>query len=195
MACLTWRRRGWHVQFILSCKVSMTRLTAANIVHSIKQLPKNTRFNYLAKATKTQIEVVDVVDPEGPITINRYTRPKSGSKSPTVKKQTISAAMVRRVANAMSVGVPRNLDRVLGGSYNTRSALESLLAHTPEFQYGYPGRIENFETSSVIKKGHKHLMWLPDRLSRERCYEAKGNGWDGGFRSPIYRHRVRRTRT
>jgi len=116
----------------------------------------------LAKSTKTQIEFVDAVDPEGPITINRYTAPKSGERTPAVKKQTISAAMIRRVANAVSVGVPRNLDRVLGASYNTRSALETLLAHTPEFQYGYPGRTENFETSSVVKRGHKHLIWLPD---------------------------------
>jgi len=157
--------------------VIRTRLTAANIARAIKQLPPNRRYNYIAKPTKTTLEVVDVVDPEGPITIHRYTPSKSGDKAPSVKKQTISAAMIRRVADAMSIGLPRNLDRVLGGSYNTRSALEALMAHTPEFYYGYPGRVENFETSSVIKRGHKHLMWLPDEphpngVTRERDMEG-----------------------
>lgn len=119
------------------------------------------------------IEVVDAVDPDGPITINRYTRAKSPGQPPTVKRETISAAMIRRVADSMQVGIPRNLDRVLGGSYNTRSALEALLAHTPEFQYGYPGRIENFETSSVIKRGHKHLMWLPDEPHRNGAMKPR----------------------
>ena len=70
--------------------------------------------------------------------------------------------MIRRVAHAISPDVPINIDRILGASYNTRSALEALLAHTPQFQYCYPGRIEFGESSSAIKKGHKHLMWLPN---------------------------------
>lgn len=70
--------------------------------------------------------------------------------------------MIRRVAHAISQGVPINIDRILGASYNTRSALEALLAHTPQFQYCYPGRIEFGESSTEIRKGHKHLMWLPN---------------------------------
>ena len=70
--------------------------------------------------------------------------------------------MIRRVANAISENMPINMDRVLGGSYNTRSALEALLAHTPEFHYCYPGRIEVRESSTEIKEGHKHIIWLPN---------------------------------
>ena len=53
--------------------------------------------------------------------------------------------MIWRVANAISEGEPINFDRVLGGSYNTRSVLESLLASTPEFYYCYPGRIMDID--------------------------------------------------
>jgi type II restriction enzyme len=70
--------------------------------------------------------------------------------------------MIRRVAHAVSPDVPINIDRILGASYNTRSALEALMAHTPQFQYCYPGRIEFGESSTAIKRGHKHLMWLPN---------------------------------
>ena len=70
--------------------------------------------------------------------------------------------MIRRVAHAVSLGVPINIDRILGASYNTRSALEALMAYTPQFQYCYPGRIEFGESSTAIKKGHKHLTWLPN---------------------------------
>lgn len=70
--------------------------------------------------------------------------------------------MIRRVAYAISPGMPINIDRILGASYNTRSALEALMAHTPQFWFCYPGRIEFGESSTEIKMGHKHLMWLPD---------------------------------
>jgi len=51
----------------------------------------------------------------------------------------------------------------LGASYNTRSALEALMAHTPEFYVCFPGRIESISSSTDIKKGHKHLLWNPNK--------------------------------
>jgi type II restriction enzyme len=69
--------------------------------------------------------------------------------------------MLWRVANSLEPGIPVNLDRILGASYNTRSALEALLAHTPEFCWCLPGRIEIINSSSKIQRGHKHLVWLP----------------------------------
>ena len=71
--------------------------------------------------------------------------------------------MLWRVAYGIEQGVPVNFDRLLGASYNTRSALETLLAHTPEFYWCLPGRIEIVNSSSEIKRGHKHLLWLPDQ--------------------------------
>lgn len=71
--------------------------------------------------------------------------------------------MLWRVANALLPDRPMNLDRVLAGSYNTRSVLESLMAHTPQFYYCYPGRIERTTLAAEkTKPGHKHIMWCPD---------------------------------
>lgn len=139
----------------------MTRLTTSDIVRAIGRLPKNRAYNYISPRTATKIEIVNVVEPEGPIIIKRY-NPSKGQTAAQADDETISAAMIRRVAHAISPDVPINIDRILGASYNTRSALEALLAHTPQFQYCYPGRIEFGESSSAIKKGHKHLMWLPN---------------------------------
>ncbi len=71
--------------------------------------------------------------------------------------------MIWRLANALRPDVPINVDRIFGGSYNTRSVLEALLAHTPEFYFAYPGRIELISSASEIKRGHKHLIWHPSK--------------------------------
>ncbi|MGH9513206.1 MAG: hypothetical protein ACRD2U_13825 [Terriglobales bacterium] len=136
-------------------------MTGSDIRQAIANLPKNRAYNYISPRTRTKIEIVNAAPPEGPITIKRY-NPSKGQTPKAAKVETISAAMIRRVAHAISEGVPINIDRILGASYNTRSALEALLAHTPQFQYCYPGRIEFGESSTEIRKGHKHLMWLPN---------------------------------
>lgn len=70
--------------------------------------------------------------------------------------------MIWRIANSIRAAVPVNFDRVLGGSYNTRSAFEALLAHTPQFYWCKPGRVEVINSSTTIKQGHKHLILLPE---------------------------------
>lgn len=92
--------------------------------------------------------------------MQRY-NPGRGTGLTRASKVTISANMISRVANAVRPYQPINIDRIFGASYNTRSALEALLAHTPEFYVCYPGRIE-VGTSTKIKPGHKHLIWCPD---------------------------------
>lgn len=76
--------------------------------------------------------------------------------------ESISSEMIWRVANAVNAGNHINLDRVLGGLYNTRSVLSTLMALTPEFYYCYPGRIKDIDGHSSIEHGHKHLIWLPN---------------------------------
>ena len=138
------------------------KLTASNLVSAIGQLSTDRTYQYINPKTKNQIEIVHVAYPEGPITIKRYNPTQGGTPSGT-KEISISTQMIWRVANAFLPNQPINLDRVLGGSYNTRSTLETLLAHTPQFYYCYPGRIEVVSSSSRIKGGHKHLIWLPDQ--------------------------------
>jgi type II restriction enzyme len=105
---------------------------------------------------------IDRIDlPEGPIRIKRCD-PSKGETFTGKKSVPISSHMIWRLANAIRSNQPVNVDRILGASYNTRSVLESLLAHTPQFYYCYPGRIESVNTLNEIKKGHKHLLWNPE---------------------------------
>lgn len=110
---------------------------------------------------KGQIQVENAILPEGPIWIKRF-NPSKGESPHRKRATTISSQMIWRLANAIQPYQPINIDRVLGASYNTRSVLEALLAHTPQFYYCYPGRIENTGNQASIKQGHKHLLWKPD---------------------------------
>lgn len=137
-----------------------TEFTCGNLVDAISALPKNRTYNYVNPATHTVIRIEDVEKPYGPITIRRW-NPSKGETEADSSLQTISKEMLFRVSNAVTEGMPINIDRVLGASYNTRSALEALICHTPQFYYCYPGRIENKNGVTKIKAGHKHIIWCP----------------------------------
>ena len=138
----------------------MPKLTAYNLVRAISQLPRNVNYNYVNPSTVGLIHIDNVILPAGPIQIRRW-KPSKGETYQEAKVESISSEMIWRVSNAISEGDPINLDRILGGSYNTRSVLESLIALTPEFYYCYPGRIKDIDGHSSIEHGHKHLVWLP----------------------------------
>lgn len=140
----------------------MERLTASNIVAFINQLDKKVTYNYLNPKNKGLIEIANVESPEGPIWISRW-NPVKGETKKSKGPTSISTEMIWRVANAISVGQPFNIDRILGASFNTRSVLETLLAYTPLFHFCYPGRIESIAGQSNIKRGHKHLIWTPEK--------------------------------
>ncbi len=136
-------------------------ITASNIVSAIDKLPRNRSYDYPNPRNKKKIEIVRVERPEGPIFINRYD-PSKGEGPKDGKQQSLSPQMIWRIANAISENKPINFDRVLGGSYNTRSALEALMLHTPEFYLCKPGRIEIMNSTSDVKAGHKHILWTPN---------------------------------
>lgn len=139
----------------------MRKITASNIVSFIDQLPDQT-YNYINPLSKGLIEVVDVTKPEGPIRFKRY-NPSKNETSKSAKINSMSSQMIWRVANALQEGVPVNVDRILGASYNTRSVLEALLVHTPQFYYCYPGRVEQTNNKESVESGHKHLLWMPEK--------------------------------
>jgi type II restriction enzyme len=118
-------------------------------------------INYINPRTRGKIVVHAITEPEGPIYIKRYS-PAGGETLAGATPEPISPEMIWRIANALRPGVPINFDRVLGGSYNTRSVFEALLAHSPQFYFCYPGRIELVGSRSTVKRGHKHLVWLPE---------------------------------
>jgi type II restriction enzyme len=138
------------------------RLTAEDLSRAIAALPKDRAYHYVASATKTVIHVFDVTLPEGPIAIKRY-NPAKGESIAGAEVESVPSKMLWRVANALETGQPVNFDRILAGSYNVRSALEALLAHTPQFYVCHPGRIELVDSTTKIKKGHKHLIWSPQK--------------------------------
>ena len=139
----------------------MTRFTAYNLVRAISLLPRNINYNYINPRTPGLIHIENTILPAGPIQIRRW-NPQKGETYSNSKTVSISSEMIWRVANAVNEGEPINLDRILAGSYNTRSALETLIALTPEFYYCYPGRIKDIDGYSSIEHGHKHLIWLPN---------------------------------
>ena len=124
------------------------------LVNALKSLPKNKPFGYIHKATKTLVAITDIEGPCGPITIKRWD-PSKGETFSNANCESISIQMLSRVANAITEGTPVNIDRLLGASYNTRSALETLLCHSPQFYFCFPGRIENINGKTKIKSGHK----------------------------------------
>lgn len=135
----------------------MAIYTAGSICRAIDALDKKTYYGYINPSTHGEIMIVRVQLPEGPIVIKR--RRIGGAWG---REEHISSAMMWRVANALNTKIPINIDRVLGGSYNTRSVLESLLAHTPEIFTCSPGRQESIGGNITIKKGHKHILWDAD---------------------------------
>ena len=104
--------------------------------------------------------------PEGPITIKRCDPSKGGSFD-DAKAQTISSKMLWRLASALKINHPVNIDRVFGASYNTRSALEALLLHTEFFYLCYPGRLERIGPNTEVKVGHKHIIFDMDNPSKK----------------------------
>ena len=105
----------------------MPKITAYNLVRAISQLPRNVNYNYINPKTRGLIHIENVLLPAGPIQIRRW-NPSKGETCSQAKVESISSEMIWRVANAVNVGDPINLDRILGGSYNTRSVLETLIA-------------------------------------------------------------------
>lgn len=138
----------------------MPRITAYNLVRAISCLPRNRDYNYVNERTSGRIRIMNVEMPAGPIIIRRWD-PNKGQTCASAKNESISSEMIWRLANAISENDPINVDRAFAGSYNTRSVLEALVAHTPEFYYCYPGRIMDVDGHSTIEHGHKHLLWTP----------------------------------
>lgn len=139
----------------------MAKYTAYNLINAINQLNKNVNYNYINPRTKGLIHIEGITFPSGPIQIRRWNPSKSETYNNSIV-ESISSEMIWRITNAISEGEPVNFDRILGGSYNTRSVLETLLALTPEFYYCYPGRILDIDGRTNLEHGHKHLIWLPN---------------------------------
>ena len=136
-------------------------ITAQDIVGAVDQLPTDREYQYVNRRNSGRIIIHNVYGPEGPIEIKRY-NPVKGEGLANRPVDSISVQMIWRLANAIFPDKPVNVDRVFGASYNTRSVFEALLAHTPLFYGCKPGRIEQMNAYKSVKRGHKHLIYLPE---------------------------------
>lgn len=136
-------------------------VTAKALVKAITKLPKSREYRYLNAKNKGRILLASIDAPNGPIHVKRYNPSKGGTKH-GAKPAVIPEQLIARIAAAIRKARPFNLDRIVASSYNTRSVLEALLAHTPQFHHCYPGRFQVSGKTSKVMKGHKHLIWLPD---------------------------------
>lgn len=136
-------------------------LTAGDLIRAVSDLPRNREYGYVSSRNRGRIVIGEIEQPEGPIYFQRY-NPTQGESLSGAARETISRPMLWRLANALRSGVPVNLDHVFSGSYNTRSVLEALLAHTAQFYVCRPSRVEAHASIQTVRRGHKHLVWKPD---------------------------------
>jgi type II restriction enzyme len=78
------------------------------------------------------------------------------------KIASISTQQLARIALVCSnkPNYPLHVDRLFSAGGNTRSALETLLIHTPNFFICYPERMDNY--TGEIRADQKHIMWCPE---------------------------------
>lgn len=141
--------------------IAENNISLAEIINLLGALPRDSQYPYINETTHSVIAIEDIIFPYGPVIIKRWDPTKSETRN-QAEPVSMSMQMINRVANAITEGNPINIDRLLGASYNTRSALETLLCHTPPFYYCYPGRIELTQGKTKIKAGHKHIIYLPN---------------------------------
>lgn len=144
----------------------MSAISAYNIVRAIRNIPGlfQKDFNYINLENPGLFRVISIDGLDGPIKIKRWWPDHKQKEKRTIseaKIESISKGALWRIANALSEGEPLNVDRIFGASYNWRSVLETLIALTPQFYTCKPGRIENKGGKVTIKRGQKHLLWLP----------------------------------
>lgn len=132
-----------------------------DLVREIGALNRNQDYRYINSKTHGFIRIINVIQPDGPIYFKRVD-PRKGQTIAEKKTETISSGLLNRVAPAIKAAVPLNIDRLLGASYNNRSVFEALLAHTPYYYVCFPGRYDHHNGRRIVKKGHKHLIYLPN---------------------------------
>jgi type II restriction enzyme len=132
----------------------MPNLTPADLLQQIALLDENRSYPYVSGANT--LSIAGIQYPTGPIAVSRQGRggqPKAAS---------ISAQMLATAAFAFAnkPNYPIHFDRLFSAGGNSRSALETLLAHTPHFFVCNPERIDIYRGET--KKDLKHLMWCPN---------------------------------
>ena len=135
----------------------MPDLEVADLVDLISRLGTTETYKY--PSGRSKLRITQIVRPEGPIKIKRWDSRKAES---TAKQASISIHQLATVAAVFSrkPNYPVQFDRLFSGGGNSRSALETLLAHTPNFFFCYPVRTHPY--TGVTDNELKHIMWCPN---------------------------------
>lgn len=129
-------------------------LTTAQLVHQISLLGTETEYEYVSGNNIARISEVTL--PEGPISF--YRRNRNGNME-LASISTQQLATFARICSAKP-NFPLHVDRLFSGGGNTRSAVETLLARTPNFYICHPERVDVY--TGKIKTDLKHIMWCPE---------------------------------
>jgi len=134
----------------------MHQLTVSDLVNAVGQLDKTNIYSYVSG--KTKLRIVEVRRSEGPIIFWRWESQKSEADG---KLGSISTAQLTRIASVCTnrPNYPLHVDRLFSAGGNSRSALETILAHTPNFFICYPKRTDAYTGKEL--QNLKHIMWCP----------------------------------
>ncbi|MGA2677939.1 MAG: restriction endonuclease [Sedimentisphaerales bacterium] len=135
----------------------MANIKISDLVSSISQL--GTAQSYTYYSGTTHLRIVEVTRPEGPIRIKRW---NCQGEETLATEASISTNQLATVAAVFSrkPNHPIQFDKLFSGGGNSRSALETLLAHTPNFFICYPQRANPY--TGKTDNGIKHIMWCPE---------------------------------
>lgn len=134
----------------------MQLIRAGDIVNMIAELAMHRAYSYYRG--KTKISIADITKPEGPIRFIRWDSSKAESSGAS---DGISTNQLATVASVFSrrPNYPIHFDRLFSGGGNSRPALETLLAYTPNFFICYPERTNSY--TGTTQSNLKHIMWCP----------------------------------
>lgn len=135
----------------------MAKLRITDIVNLIEQLGTQKSYTYFSGTTR--LRITDIHKPEGPIKFKRWSTQESERKAGVGAISTNQLATVSSVFSRKP-NYPIHFDRLFSAGGNSRAALETLLAHTPNFFICYPQKINPYTGNPEAKL--KHIMWCPD---------------------------------
>lgn len=135
----------------------MNQLTSVDLVNAISALSTRRTYDYYTGNTK--IKIIAIEGTEGPIKFQRW------NKNSDIRNPSIGSLTVNQLSTVASVfsrrpNYPIHFDRLFSGGGNSRSALETVLALTPNFFICYPQKSNPY--TGRIEEDLKHIMWCPD---------------------------------
>lgn len=131
-------------------------LKAADIVGMIADLSTQRAYYYYRRREK--LRITEITGPEGPIKFLRWNSNQSESQASPGGISTNQLAIVASVFSRRP-NYPIHFDRLFSGGGNSRSALETMLACTPNFFICYPEKTNPY--TGTTENRLKHIIVVP----------------------------------